>query len=68
MENKFINPIIFGSFLGQSFISTPAPEDWLTGWNYRKKFSLSRPTGAVTDYQMMLLVICMVKVHWQDLA
>jgi len=29
---------------------------WLTGWTYRKSVSLSRPSGAVTNYQMKLLV------------
>jgi len=29
---------------------------WLTGWTYRKPVTLSRATGAVTDYQMKLLV------------
>lgn len=28
----------------------------LTGWSYRKEFSLSRASGAVTNYQMKLLV------------
>jgi len=29
---------------------------WLTGWNYRKSITLSRSSGAVTNYQMKLLV------------
>ena len=29
---------------------------WLTGWGYRKPIALSRPSGAVTNYQMKLLV------------
>jgi len=29
---------------------------WLTGWNYRKAVTLSRASGAVTNYQMKLLV------------
>ncbi|MFA5053290.1 MAG: DUF2341 domain-containing protein [Parcubacteria group bacterium] len=29
---------------------------WLTGWRYRKSITLSRASGAVTDYQMKLLV------------
>jgi hypothetical protein len=29
---------------------------WLTGWEYRKSVPLSRVSGAVTDYQMKLLV------------
>jgi len=29
---------------------------WLTGWNYRKLITISRATGAVTNYQMQLLV------------
>lgn len=29
---------------------------WLTGWTYRKNITLSRASGAVTDYQMKLLV------------
>lgn len=29
---------------------------WLSGWTYRKSVTLSRATGAVTDYQMKLLV------------
>jgi len=29
---------------------------WLNGWNYRKSVTLSRASGAVTDYQMKLLV------------
>jgi len=32
---------------------TPA---WLSGWGYRKCFTLSRASGAVTNYQMKLLV------------
>lgn len=27
---------------------------WLTGWTYRKSISISRPSGAVTNYQMKL--------------
>ena len=29
---------------------------WLSGWSYRKKVTLSRASGAVTNYQMKLLV------------
>jgi len=29
---------------------------WLTGWSYRKAITLSRASGAVTNYQMKLLV------------
>jgi hypothetical protein len=29
---------------------------WLDGWKYRKQVTLSRATGAVTNYQMKLLV------------
>lgn len=29
---------------------------WLSGWNYRKSITLSRASGAVTNYQMKLLV------------
>lgn len=29
---------------------------WLSGWTYRKKITLSRASGAVTNYQMKLLV------------
>lgn len=29
---------------------------WLTGWTYRKSVTLSRASGAVTNYQMKLLV------------
>jgi hypothetical protein len=29
---------------------------WLTGWGYRKSITLSRASGAVTNYQMKLLV------------
>ena len=29
---------------------------WLTGWTYRKPVTLSRATGAVTNYQMLLWV------------
>ena len=29
---------------------------WLTGWTYRKSITLSRASGAVTDYQMKVLV------------
>jgi len=29
---------------------------WLTGWTYRKEITLSRASGAVTNYQMKLLV------------
>ena len=29
---------------------------WLSGWNYRKLVTLSRASGAVTDYQRKLLV------------
>lgn len=29
---------------------------WLTGWSYRKPVTLTRASGAVTDYQMKLLL------------
>lgn len=29
---------------------------WLTGWAYRKEVTLSRASGAVTDYQMKVLI------------
>lgn len=29
---------------------------WLTGWSYRKSITLSRASGATTNYQMLLLV------------
>lgn len=29
---------------------------WLTGWSYRKEITLNRASGAVTNYQMLLLV------------
>lgn len=29
---------------------------WITGWSNRKAFSYSRPSGAVTDYQIKILV------------
>lgn len=29
---------------------------WLSGWNYRKSITISRASGAVTNYQMKLLV------------
>jgi hypothetical protein len=29
---------------------------WLANWAYRKSITLSRASGAVTDYQMKLLV------------
>lgn len=29
---------------------------WLTGWDYRQSFTVSRSVGAVTNYQMKLLV------------
>ena len=29
---------------------------WLGGWTYRKSITLSRASGAVTAYQMRLLV------------
>jgi len=29
---------------------------WLSGWNYRKPITLSRVSGAVTNYQMKLLI------------
>ena len=29
---------------------------WLTGWSYRKAVPLSRASGAVTDYQILLLL------------
>ena len=29
---------------------------WLTGWNYRKSITVSRASGAVSNYQMKLLV------------
>jgi YD repeat-containing protein len=32
------------------------PEGWLQGWTYRKAVTLSRASGAVTNYQMKLLV------------
>lgn len=30
--------------------------NWLTGWKYRKSITLSRASGAVTNYQMKILV------------
>jgi YD repeat-containing protein len=30
--------------------------EWLLGWSYRKSVTLSRPSGAVSNYQMKLLV------------
>lgn len=30
--------------------------DWLTGWLYRKSITLSRASGAVTDYQMIAYI------------
>ena len=36
--------------------TTTTPEPWLTGWDYRKSFTVSRPSGAVTDYQIKILV------------
>jgi len=30
--------------------------NWLSGWKYRKSVTLSRPSGAVTNYQMQLTV------------
>jgi len=30
--------------------------DWLQGWTYRKAVNLSRASGAITNYQMKLLV------------
>jgi YD repeat-containing protein len=32
------------------------PQGWLQGWTYRKPVTLSRASGAVTNYQMKLLV------------
>jgi YD repeat-containing protein len=32
------------------------PQGWLQGWTYRKAVTLSRASGAVTNYQMKLLV------------
>ena len=29
---------------------------WLSGWGYRKSVTLARASGAVTNYQMKLLV------------
>lgn len=34
----------------------PSGVAWLSGWNYRKSITLSRASGAVTNYQMKLLV------------
>jgi hypothetical protein len=39
------------SIYGQTIAHT-----WLTGWSYRKSITLSRASGAVTNYQMKLLV------------
>lgn len=33
-----------------------ATNKWLAGWSYRKWVTVSRPTGAVANYQMKLLV------------
>jgi hypothetical protein len=41
------------SIYGQTISITPT---WLTGWDYRKSITLSRASGAVTNYQMKLLV------------
>ncbi|MBU1045807.1 DUF2341 domain-containing protein, partial [Patescibacteria group bacterium] len=35
---------------------TKPASNWLTGWSYRKSITLSRASGAVTNYQMKLLV------------
>lgn len=41
------------SIYGQNISITPV---WLDGWDYRKSITLSRASGAVTNYQMKLLV------------
>jgi hypothetical protein len=52
-----INGIAVGSIAKYNGVTWPsASEDWLTGWTYRKSVTLSRASGAVTNYQMKLLV------------
>ena len=54
----------FNNFKVRQYLSTePAwgswgteENKWLDGWSYRKPITLSRATGAVTNYQMKLLV------------
>lgn len=37
-------------------VTFTAPAGWLSAWRYRKSITLSRASGAVTNYQMRLLV------------
>ena len=34
----------------------PKPQDWLTGWQYRKSHTINPTTGAGTDYQIKITV------------
>jgi hypothetical protein len=52
-----INPTTVVMDGNKSVIATfVTPTSWLQGWTYRKAVTLSRASGAVTNYQMRLLV------------
>lgn len=52
-----INPTAIVTDGNKSVIATfVTPGGWLQGWTYRKAVTLSRASGAVTNYQMKLLV------------
>jgi hypothetical protein len=40
----------------ESFVHETEPTDWLAGWDYRKLFTVKCASGAVTNYQMKLLI------------
>lgn len=51
------NPTIIEMDGNKSVTATfVTPTGWLQGWTYRKAVTLSRASGAVTNYQMRLLV------------
>jgi YD repeat-containing protein len=51
------NPTTIGMNGNKSVTATfITPGGWLQGWTYRKPVTLSRASGAVTNYQMRLLV------------
>lgn len=50
------NPTTITMNGNKSVTATFICEDWLQGWTYRKSVTLSRASGAVTNYQMKLLV------------
>lgn len=50
------NRLLFGDAQIASGAPIPWPSGWLPGFSYRKEITASRPSGAVTDYQIRILV------------